>query len=401
MMIARGCAGRVLAFLAISTVTGGSPSRAEHPQALLTEQSSDESPYDANREHLWNRLFRHFHLRNAPDGTAYYLEQMENAIFNGPSFSLASVAGQDGIALLDEFLRTDAERLVRDPIKRALFQRDAWGMFVATKQPEVQRRLAGIIKRVSLKAEEIERLPDNLAVALSRKAIPSTFDPAHPERPFLPQDLLDPSGPWVPFTRRDRESQPAALAHVMFTSGRGVFLPLLRLPGGREATTAYLKNMEVGHVHQFELGTQTALLRRVVLIDDRGVPRMSRLTESLHIRVFDSLEEEDIGRSFKYLLRRSSLLSEQNEGLHPVGPQDRSHFELGTCHACHARLERGGVASLQTLRTGEDDHGAGPFMRVGKLAPGQATDLDSQARYSLDWLEKSPAWKILKRFWQE
>jgi hypothetical protein len=31
--------------------------------------------------------------------------------------------------LLDELLHTDAENLIRDPVKRALLQRDLWAVF--------------------------------------------------------------------------------------------------------------------------------------------------------------------------------------------------------------------------------------------------------------------------------
>jgi len=299
---------------------------------------------------------------------------------------------------LDEFIRADGERLVRDPVKRILFQRDLWGMFVAAGRPEVQRKLAAIIRRVALAPEEIESLPDNLTGTVKAKTFPTNYDSENPERAFIPTDLLDPSGPWVPFTRQDRGAQPAAMAHVVFTSGRSVFVPLLRLPGGREATHSYLSSTGEGGFRQFPVGTQTALLRRVIAIDDKGIPRMTRLTESLQIRVFDALEEDEIGRSFKMLLRRSNLISDRTSGLRSVQSDDRS-LELGTCSSCHARLERGGVATLQTLRTGGDIYAPGPFMRVGELAPAVPTDLDSQARLSIDWLQQTPAWRLLKSFW--
>ncbi|HLY75716.1 MAG TPA: hypothetical protein VKU80_16475, partial [Planctomycetota bacterium] len=101
---------------------------------------------------------------------------MENAIASASPISLGSTTADDGMALLDEFIRADGERLVRDPVKRIMFQRDLWGMFVAAGRPEVQRKLAAIIRRVALAPEEIESLPDNLTGTVKAKTFPTNYD---------------------------------------------------------------------------------------------------------------------------------------------------------------------------------------------------------------------------------
>jgi hypothetical protein len=383
--------------LGLGVLGCGEPSTHQSSAPSTSGPVSDDAPYDSNPDHLWNRVFRHFHRRTTPDGTVYYLENMETPFqFGASSFSLEGAGGEKGIALLDEFLRSGADRLVKDPLKRAIFQRDLWAMFTATGEAELRKRLAKIMRKVALSVQEIEALPDNLENAVREKSFDAEFEGGRPDRPFLPPGLLDPSGRWVPFTRRDRETQPAAMAHIIFASGRAVFVPLLSLPKGGRATRDYIKGMKEERIPQFEVGTQVALLRRVVLVDDSGTPRVSPLTESLQIRVFDEVIDSEVGRPFEFILHRAEFFSGRSGGLHPIGREDRPRFDLRLCQGCHARLERGGVATLQTLRGGADVPGD---MRVGRLQAALPTDLDSEGKKTLEWLQKTPGWALLKSLW--
>ena len=56
---------------------------------------------------------------------------------------------------------------------------------------------------------------------------------------FLPADLFQPNGSWVLVSAQGGD--PAAPAHVAAFFGRSTFLIFMRLPAGREATLAYLK----------------------------------------------------------------------------------------------------------------------------------------------------------------
>lgn len=66
-----------------------------------------------------------------------------------------------------------------------------------------RRRIARLMRRIALTPEEIRALPDNLSAAVSSGRHAKAFDPAEPDRPFLPADLLDPRGPWVLLGRED------------------------------------------------------------------------------------------------------------------------------------------------------------------------------------------------------
>jgi hypothetical protein len=61
----------------------------------------------------------------------------------------------------------------------------------------LRSRLAAIIRRLALSAEEIDKLPDNYGIAVASAAYPRTYDPAHAEKAFLPPDLFAANGPWV------------------------------------------------------------------------------------------------------------------------------------------------------------------------------------------------------------
>ena len=61
---------------------------------------------------------------------------------------------QKVVKVLDTFLANNGEKLIRDPLLRALFLHDLWTMFDATsndaKLYPLQKRIARIMKRVAL-----------------------------------------------------------------------------------------------------------------------------------------------------------------------------------------------------------------------------------------------------------
>ena len=134
----------------------------------------------------------------------------------GENRSICLSQPSHGLALrvLDEFLRTHAETLIRDPLKRAMLQRDLWALFDWSVQqnsvpgrPEykdekraLQARLAEVMRRLALPQEQIKSLPDNYAQAMASGAFAAQYDPIQPQRIFLPPDLFDPRGPWVCIT---------------------------------------------------------------------------------------------------------------------------------------------------------------------------------------------------------
>src|SRR5262249_40037999 len=212
------------------------------------------------------------------------------------------------VALLDEFLVKDGHKLIKDPLKRAVFQHDLWAVFDWLANPNaiyqyrhddvtpegraLQTRLAKVIRRLALSAEEVQQLPDNYAAAIRAQAFSKNYDRKVPEKPFLPPDLFEPDGPWVMLGEHMR---PAAAVHARFVQGRSAFFVFLNLPAGRKATLDYLeklgafpnplmpepagrnsafraKNLPLFNpeLPQFPVGTQVALAREMLTIDDKG-----------------------------------------------------------------------------------------------------------------------------------
>src|SRR5262249_20656307 len=145
---------------------------------------------------------------------------------------------QRAAAVLDEFLAQRGDRLIADPRKRALLQRDLWVLFdtvapsrflVAPDQrdgaAELAARVAKILPRLALTADQIKALPNNIAEAVAAKKFPDWFDAGR---------LWDADGPWVLLGSQERV--PLARTHVEFFGGRSAFFVFLRLPEGREQT---------------------------------------------------------------------------------------------------------------------------------------------------------------------
>ncbi len=238
---------------------------------------------------------------------------------------------------------------------------------------------------------------------------------------MLPPDLLAADGPWVPITSSRRDDGLAAPEHMAFTKGRSVFLVLLRLPKGRAATEAFIKEVDVAARKGDKLpplpeDAQTALVRRMVLIDDKGRFHESRLTESVELRVY---HQNDVGHPFAFHLRRGDLFAGRAGGLHAVGPEEESLFDfqvavpksyrsadplegkkpeqperlMGMCSGCHRHHEGDGILTIATLhagRTGRDEHRMG--LRVSMA--------EEQEHSTARWLQQSYTWGLLQGMWE-
>jgi hypothetical protein len=387
---------------------------------------AQSATFDADPQHPWNRLRHHLYTRTAQDGTVYEVEGVDPAFVPRSKFLTEGASHQQALALLGQFLDGNADRLITDPLKRAVLQRDLWAVFVTTADPalprqpqrrELQKRLAQVMRRVALTPEEISRLPDNLAAAVQSKDFPPAYDPAHAERPFLPADLVSADGPWVLLRSRLRRDDLAAPTHYEATSGRSTFLIFLRLPDGGRATEDYLKKLEAagsGSIPQIPAGTQVALLRRMMLVDPAGSLRLAPLTESLQIRVYHKLETPDM---FEFTLRRQDLFAGRYGGLRPTAADETNPFDLGflgivpranhdplearefrrhndsltpvvmkSCIVCHGGP---GIYGFQSLFV---DHFDSP--------PLAATDLKNQVSATIERTYPTYAWGLLEGLWE-
>jgi hypothetical protein len=360
------------------------------PTAVQDKTPSDRPLYHADPRHLWNRLHEALFVRIGPDGRAYGQDRLEPLLWPRSSHLLEERSHKRAVALLEEFARDKGEKLIEDPLKRAVLQRDLWLVFnwlegdhdgsedpalkpeaVRAARERLRRPLAAVIGRLALTPDQIKKLPNNYAAALASGTFAKRFDPERPDKPFLP-DLLAADGPWVCVGRPDG---PVAPEHLRDDGGNNVFtnsafLLFLRLPAGRAATLAYLKQLrsfdkpllvEVKETERpvrkympnpklppFPVGTEVALVRRALLIASPNTPAATVLTESVQLRVYREVPEMTahtlyaalVGataanrrarawQSFQeFRLSRSLLFAGQAGGLRAVGPDERD-FSTG------------------------------------------------------------------------
>ena len=345
--------------------------QASTGEATIGESRADApaGPYDANPSHIWNRLHRQFFVRTARNGKEYGINELDPLLWWETKYLVSGPSHQQAMSLLDEFLSTHAEKLITDPFKRAMLQRDLWAIFDwltvvgehRTEREEMQAKLAEAIRRVALPAEQIKRLPDNYAAAIKTNTFPTAYQPDKPANAFLPAELLQPDSPWILIG--DANGRIAAPSHVRSTpfQGRSTFLVFIRLPGGRDATLGYLQqlrkfprpwiyntglSMDVEplvpnpELPQFPEGTQTALVRRLILIDDQGNLTPTNITESVQLRVYRAIppgteiRQEEARRTqdvFEFGLDRRKLFEGEAGGLRAVLPGEQ-HFSLFRAH---------------------------------------------------------------------
>lgn len=328
------------------------------------KETAAEAVYHADRGHLWNRVHTALFVRTGPDGRRYGQDRLEPLLWAGSEHLSAGPSADRAVAVLDEFLRDNGEELVADPVKRAVLQRDLWLVadLLAGRpgddRPRVEVPLAKVIRRLALTPDQVAGLPDNYAAAVTSKQFADTFDPARPDRAYLPPDLFKPDGPWVCVGRADGRTAPFHLAEgIQFTNS--AFLVFLKLPGGRAVTLDFLKRLAAFDqplllpnadaktnrhypalpnpaLPQWPKGTEVALVRRAMLIDSTRRVVAAPLTESVQLRVTrtnaPALTPETLGKASsrremswqafaEFQLRRMPLFAGAAGGLRDVSAE--------------------------------------------------------------------------------
>lgn len=334
--------------------------------------------YDPNPAHIWNRLHATFFIRDDLPGTELVPDALDPPLWYLTPYLLAEPSHRRALRVLDEFLQTHAENLIQDPVKRAILQRDLWAVFdwsversegyngkpgYDAEKRELQTRLAEVLRRLALTPEQIEALPDNYAQAVASGEFARKYDPAYPDRAFLPPDLFEPRSPWVKL-EGGRDPEPVAIQHLTQFSGRSSFLVFLRVPGGPKATFDYLKTVwdfpqplipsphyapgqdfaPNPHLPTFPAGTQVALVRQMTLFDNQGKLVATPITESIQLRVYRSVTSSNasvsgsdvdqmIARSgqefYEIRLSRPLLFASHSGGLRTVQPDEREFAIFG------------------------------------------------------------------------
>lgn len=280
------------------------------------ESKGDATPakstiYDSDTNHLWNRLNETLFERTAQDGRKYGLDELDILYWYRTKHLLEGPSHEQALAILDEFINTHGEKLIRNPLKRALLQRDLWELFdwsalswpgapYAKERKELQNRLVVVMHRLALTTNEIASLTDNYSMQAETEKLPD-----------LPQGLFQTNGDWVNLAPDMNGQGEIALTHDHSADGHSTFLVMVHLPGGRQAALSYLNQLrsfehfwvyrtntdvfattnsptEVltlnTNLTEFPANTEWAIVRRMFVIDADGNIQPTRMVESIQLR---------------------------------------------------------------------------------------------------------------------
>jgi hypothetical protein len=184
--------------------------------------------YDADKDHLWNRLHAALYVRltttrgpneelvpqDHPERHAYELDPM---LWQQSRYLLTGPGHKPAVAVLDEFLAKNGEKVIKDPLKRALLQRDLWALFDSvlanpawfdyteyekhkkdpykTERAELATRVLKVMRRVALTREQIEALPDNYDAAVRIRWRAARLGARRPQGRSAAVPVRDPRGP--------------------------------------------------------------------------------------------------------------------------------------------------------------------------------------------------------------
>lgn len=369
--------------------------------------------YHPDPPHLWNRLFRQLFGRTASDGAEYGWDTLDPLLWPDSSHLFEETAYQQTTELLDEFLAGDGARLIDDPLKRAILQRDLWAVFdwlgldsdSFTEQREaLQTRIIRIIRSLALTEHEIADLPANYHAAVLSGAFPESFKIEDPGAAFLPAGLFNQAGDWICL---GREGGPIAMAHTENFPflGRSIFLVFMRVPGDREAGLAFVRELTEMQRPALPAGLEVALVRQALLIDVQSDLVPSPIVESVQLRQFDGLQ-----RFYNFGLDRKLLFAGVAGGLLPLqkefllffshgDPFQIGHLEEAAipaiCIACHTDPGQGisGITSILSFSRARFllPDGQKPVLTV--TSPGQ------EAEVLINWKVQDESWHRFMSLW--
>ena len=205
-------------------------------------------------QHISNLLYRQLHVRTEPGGKEHGFDDLDPLLWNETNYLLDRriVRHERSLWPANSFVLMPS---AKSPTARnAQFSSVICGRFSTGRmsqsgrdcriKPNAANSWPGSLPSsgVSRFRRMISRqLPDTYARALQHHEFPAAYDPASPNQAFLPPDLFDPSGPWICLGAPDHDL--AAPLHDLSFTARSVFFVFARLPGGRDATLAYFKQL--------------------------------------------------------------------------------------------------------------------------------------------------------------
>jgi hypothetical protein len=348
--------------------------------------------YDPSPKHLWNRLHEALYVRlhgAGPDDP----EELDPFLWQRSPFQEKGERYKRAVAVLDEFLAERGDKLITDPRKRALLQRDLWALFdqvapsrflVARDQAdheiELAARVAKVLPRLALTADQIKALPDNYAEAVAARKFPDWFDARR---------LWDSDSPWV-LLGLEQEKAPLARTHVELFGGRSAFFIFLRAPEGREQSLKYVAELRAnGAAPRLPVGSAYfALVRQMQLIDDRGRITLTPVIETVQVRGL-GMHELKLSRK-DFTAGRPSLTV--------LRPEDRERAFLALLR------NNAGNGRVKVLDTCTHCHGADTMQSYVRHFPPlqfirpslKASNRDEEALRARIWKKERYEWGLLQ-----
>ncbi|MFN0196307.1 MAG: hypothetical protein ACKVT0_06155 [Planctomycetaceae bacterium] len=334
----------IVAFVALALVSDVHPlvaddlSKYYHHDGPLAGTLKSDAPlpiYDADPEHLWNRMFAAFYIRprilpasdGQPETTRYEGGDVIEFMAWGQTeyWSTAEVFAKVD-PLLDEFLDREGSRLIADPLKQAVFQHDLWAVYDHLIDQNIKRtsdvktrvrrsvlcgKLARCMQQLALPESELEKLPDTYTAAVKSGAFVARHD-FDPDRNYLPFGLLDQPDEWVevdfhqPNIHEDLSDRFITL-HARSLQGRSYYRIFYRFPEGRQQVVDYLKLLDEKGIDwkraanngfialqkdapPIPVGTEVVLLQLMMSMDDGLRPVPTHIVESFQFRAYANID---------------------------------------------------------------------------------------------------------------
>lgn len=436
---------------------------AYHHEGELAGSLKSEAPlaiYDADPRSLANRLFAAYYIRTSEIPTKRGGAPIRR-IEGGDGIDFLAWAGSDYwsspetcqrlSALLDECLANPVQLRPADPVRRAILQRDLWAPFdflisrkisregdKATRQRRdgICRKLAELIRGLTLSEAEIKALPDTYALAVKseRFAAEHRFDP---KRDYLPPNLLTKSEEWQeidffqPTDIHEDIQERFITLHTRNYKGRSYFRVFYRFPGGLPELEEYLKYVDASGIdwrrsaqrgfiqlrdglRQIPVGTEVALVQFLITLDDQMRPTPTPIVESVRLRVFRNVDgsatpltNTGVGMNVsEYTMKRRLLFDGLKQGGLQREPDDQPLYRVifqgekapdwgdvgrnltlaQDCRRCHTGAGQIGVQTIFSLiHQGGVDAGAqlgvAHPLAAGEPSPRGARDATWKSRH--------------------
>jgi hypothetical protein len=338
--------------------------------------------YDADPQSLANRLFAAFYIRTSDIPTKRGGQPVRR-IEGGDIIDFLAWSGSDYWSteetcerlsrLLDECLAEPSRLRPADPLRRAMLQRDLWAPFdflvtrniaregdkeTRQRRDRICRKLAAVLRSLTLSQAEIASLPDTYALAIKSGRF-ATEHRMNPAIDYLPPGLLGNTDEWQeidffqPSDIHEDIQERFITLHTRNYKARSYFRVFYRFPGGRAELEDYLKYVDADAIDwkrsaqrgfiqvrdgvlQIPVGTEVALVQSLITLDDQLRPTPTRIVESVRLRVFCNVDgtaspptNTHVGMNVsEYTLKRRLLFDNLKHGGLEREPDDQPLYRV-------------------------------------------------------------------------